>query len=58
MSELVRRGMSLETAEHVTRREGADTAADAFRSIRTTTGVLEPGELPINDYGNSMSPKP
>ncbi|MFD3458915.1 ferritin-like domain-containing protein [Nocardia fluminea] len=44
------RDAALETAEHVTRREGADTAADALHSIRTTTGVLEPGELPINDY--------
>jgi hypothetical protein len=40
----------LETAEQVTRREGAETAADALRSIRSSTGVLEPGELPIDDY--------
>ncbi|UAK31741.1 ferritin-like domain-containing protein [Nocardia asteroides] len=44
------RDAALETAEQVTRREGADTAADALRSIRTTTGVLEPDELPIGDY--------
>ncbi|MEV0108255.1 ferritin-like domain-containing protein [Nocardia sp. NPDC050799] len=44
------RDAALETAEQVTRSEGADTAADAFRSIRTTTGVLEPDELPIDDY--------
>lgn len=44
------RDAALETAEDVTRRAGADIAADAFRSIRTSTGVLEPGELPIADY--------
>ncbi|MFE7747359.1 ferritin-like domain-containing protein [Nocardia sp. NPDC057455] len=44
------RDAALETAEQVTRREGADTAADALRSIRTSTGVLEPEELPISDY--------
>ncbi len=44
------RDAALETAEQVTRREGADTAADALRSIRTTTGVLEPDELPVGDY--------
>lgn len=44
------RDAALETAEQVTRREGADAAADALRSIRTTTGVLEPEELPIGDY--------
>ncbi|MBF6166030.1 ferritin-like domain-containing protein [Streptomyces gardneri] len=44
------RDAALETAEQVTRREGADAAADALRSIRTTTGVLEPEELPIDDY--------
>ncbi|MFC9877584.1 ferritin-like domain-containing protein [Nocardia salmonicida] len=44
------RDAALETAEDVTRRAGADTAAAAFRSIRTSTGVLEPGELPITDY--------
>jgi hypothetical protein len=38
------------TAEQVARREGADAAADALHSIRTATGVLEPGELPIDDY--------
>ncbi|MGY2092775.1 ferritin-like domain-containing protein [Nocardia gipuzkoensis] len=44
------RDAALETAEQVTRREGADTAADAFRSFRTSTGVLEPDELPVGDY--------
>ncbi|MBF6467332.1 hypothetical protein IU427_19400 [Nocardia beijingensis] len=36
------RDAALETAEPVTRREGAVTAADALRSIRTSTGVLCP----------------
>ncbi|MGW4094876.1 ferritin-like domain-containing protein [Nocardia sp. NPDC004750] len=44
------RDAALETAEQVTRREGADIAADALRSIRTSTGVLEPDELPVGDY--------
>ncbi|MEV3965207.1 ferritin-like domain-containing protein [Nocardia sp. NPDC050193] len=44
------RDAALQTAEQVTRREGADTAADALRSIRTATGVLDPDELPIGDY--------
>jgi hypothetical protein len=44
------RDAALETAEQVTRREGADTAADALHSVRTATGVLEPQELPIDDY--------
>lgn len=44
------RDAALETAEQVTRREGADTAADALHSIRTATGVLDPDELPIGDY--------
>ncbi|MFI9531612.1 ferritin-like domain-containing protein [Nocardia fusca] len=44
------RDAALETAEQVTRREGADTAADALHSIRTATGVLDHDELPIGDY--------
>ncbi|WP_067668399.1 hypothetical protein [Nocardia miyunensis] len=44
------RDAALETAEQVARREGADTAAGALRSIRTATGTLEAGELPISDY--------
>lgn len=44
------RDAALQTAERVTRREGAGAAADALRSIRTATGVLEPDELPIADY--------
>ncbi|WP_040789550.1 hypothetical protein [Nocardia paucivorans] len=44
------RDAALQTAEQVTRREGAGVAADALHSIRTATGVLEPDELPIDDY--------
>lgn len=44
------RDAALESAEHVVRREGSDTAADSLHSIRTATGTLEPGELPIADY--------
>ncbi|WP_378739987.1 ferritin-like domain-containing protein [Nocardia brasiliensis] len=44
------RDAALQTAEQVTRREGADAAADALHSVRTATGVLEPRELPISDY--------
>ncbi|MFE9578070.1 ferritin-like domain-containing protein [Nocardia sp. NPDC006044] len=41
---------ALESAERVTRREGAGSAAETLHSFRTSTGVLEPGELPIADY--------
>ncbi|MEU7632871.1 ferritin-like domain-containing protein [Nocardia sp. NPDC049220] len=44
------RDAALQTAEQVTREAGADTAADALHSMRTSTGVLEPEELPIGDY--------
>ncbi|UGT44194.1 ferritin-like domain-containing protein [Nocardia yamanashiensis] len=44
------RDAALQTAEQVARREGAAGTADALRSVRTATGVLEPGELPIRDY--------
>jgi len=44
------RDAALETAEQVTRRQGADTVADAIHSARAATGVLEPEELPIDDY--------
>ncbi|NEW35593.1 ferritin-like domain-containing protein [Nocardia cyriacigeorgica] len=44
------RDAALETAERVVRREGADSAADAVHSLRAVTGVLEPEELPIEDY--------
>ncbi|GAB2665350.1 ferritin-like domain-containing protein [Nocardia goodfellowii] len=44
------RDAALETAERVTRREGAGGTADALHSVRTATGILEPEELPIGDY--------
>lgn len=44
------RDAALERAEQVTRREGADGTADTLHSFRTATGVLEPRELPIEDY--------
>ncbi|MFC9434727.1 ferritin-like domain-containing protein [Nocardia sp. NPDC057030] len=44
------RDAALESAERVTRREGAENAAEALHSLRTSAGVLEPGELPIGDY--------
>ncbi|SUD48296.1 Uncharacterised protein [Nocardia otitidiscaviarum] len=44
------RDAALETAERVARREGADSAADALHALRTSTGVLDPDELPIDDY--------
>ncbi|PXX61677.1 hypothetical protein DFR70_108235 [Nocardia tenerifensis] len=44
------RDAALETAERITRSEGADSTADALHSLRTATGVLEPEELPIADY--------
>jgi hypothetical protein len=40
----------LATAERITRREGADHAADALHSMRSGAGVLETNELPIADY--------
>ncbi|MBV6757862.1 ferritin-like domain-containing protein [Rhodococcus opacus] len=44
------RDAALETAEKVTRREGADGVADVLHSARTAAGVLEPGELPVDGY--------
>jgi hypothetical protein len=44
------RDAALETAEKVARREGADGAADALHSLRSSTGVLAPEELPIAGY--------
>lgn len=44
------RDAALETAERVTRREGADGAADALHSMRGAAGVLAPEELPIAGY--------
>ncbi|MFI2229836.1 ferritin-like domain-containing protein [Nocardia testacea] len=44
------RDAALDSAEQVTRREGASTAAGSLHSVRAATGVLEPEELPIDDY--------
>ncbi|MDV6278840.1 ferritin-like domain-containing protein, partial [Rhodococcus erythropolis] len=44
------RDAALESAEEVTRREGASTVADAIRSARTTNGSSENDELPVPDY--------
>src|SRR6478752_5593174 len=44
------RDAALASAERVTRREGADQAADALHSMRSAAGVLEADELPIPDY--------
>jgi len=41
---------ALAGAEEVTRREGADKAADALHSARSATGVLDPDELPIAGF--------
>ena len=43
------RDAALATAERITRREGADQAADALHSMRSAAGVLEADELPITD---------
>lgn len=39
-------------AEKVLRREGADDVADALRSGRTATGVLDSSDLPITDFAD------
>jgi hypothetical protein len=44
------RDAALATAERITRREGADQAADALHSMRSAAGVLDADELPIADY--------
>lgn len=44
------RDAALETAERVARREGAQDAAERLHSLRSATGVLDAGELPIADY--------
>jgi hypothetical protein len=44
------RDAALATAERITRREGADQAAEALHSMRSAAGVLEADELPITDY--------
>lgn len=44
------RDAALETAERVTRREGADGTARAIHTARSATGILTAEELPIPDY--------
>lgn len=44
------RDAALETAEEVTRREGASGVANVIRNARTVNGSLEDEELPIPDY--------
>ena len=44
------RDAALHTAEQVTRREGANGAADALHAMRGSVGVLEADELPIAGY--------
>jgi hypothetical protein len=44
------RDSALQTAERISREQGADDAADAIHSARGATGVLDPEELPIADY--------
>ncbi|NCL75851.1 ferritin-like domain-containing protein [Rhodococcus sp. YH1] len=46
------RDAALETAERVTRREGADGTARAIHTARSATGILTAEELPIPDYDN------
>lgn len=51
------RDAALEAAERVSRREGADTAADALHKARSASGVLTPEELPVRDYDDLTVPK-
>ncbi|EME66437.1 hypothetical protein G352_04770 [Rhodococcus ruber BKS 20-38] len=44
------RDAALETAERITRREGADGTAQAIHTARSATGILSAEELPIADY--------
>lgn len=44
------RDAALATAEEVTRREGADGAADVFHAVRNSNGNLRPEEVPIEDF--------
>ncbi|MFE2120654.1 ferritin-like domain-containing protein [Rhodococcus aetherivorans] len=44
------RDAALETAERITRREGADGTARAIHTARSATGILTAEELPIPDY--------
>ena len=46
------RDAALQTAERVTRREGAAGAADALHAMRSSVGVLDADELPIPEYPN------
>jgi hypothetical protein len=44
------RDSALQTAERITRGEGADRAAEAIHSARGASGVLDADELPVADY--------
>lgn len=44
------RDSALQTAERISREQGAEDAADAMHAARGATGVLDPEELPIEDY--------
>lgn len=44
------RDSALETAERVSRREGATSTAETLHRVRTASGVLTADELPIEDY--------
>ncbi|MDJ0394157.1 ferritin-like domain-containing protein [Rhodococcus sp. G-MC3] len=44
------RDAALEAAEEVTRAEGAESVADAIHAAREAGGILEPEELPVDDY--------
>lgn len=51
------RDAALATAEQVTRREGADGAADVLHRARSASGALTADELPIRDYDSLTVPK-
>lgn len=44
------RDSALQTAERITREQGAEDAADLIHAARGATGILEPDELPIGGY--------
>lgn len=46
------RDSALATAEQVSRREGADAAAQALHKVRSASGILTAEELPIDGYDN------
>ena len=48
------RDAALETAERITRREGADGTAQAIHTARSATGILSAEELPIADGGKRV----